>query len=268
MRRFLRMGAAVATLCCGGGAFAQTAPVPIDPANWVTANDYPPVALRNGDSGAVRFEVKVDRAGKPVACRIVTSSNSAPLDTATCGAMMLRGAFQPATDALGVPIDGVWVGRFVWKMPESVTIIHEPLTSFVQVERLTFDSKGQARQCSSSKAGELSYRRAGCLKVAGDYVTALTLAGRYPKSVVTILIRQQVEGEPEPLNAPTVDLPPQWTVEQTFVAQPDGRISECTRRDSRIGAIPCVEPPRYLPSPDGKARRVLQEARWSVRPAQ
>lgn len=268
MGRFLRMGAAVATLCCGGGALAQTAPVPINPGSWVTAGDYPPVALRNGDSGAVRFEVQIDRVGKPVACRIVTSSNSAPLDTATCGAVMLRGAFKPATDARGVPHEGVWVGRFAWKLPEGVTIIHEPLTSFVQLERLTFDAKGQARQCSSSKAGELSYRPAGCLKVAGEYVTALALTGRYPKSVVTILIRQRVEGEPEPPNAPTVDMPPQWTVEQTFAVQPDGRISDCTRRDSRIGAIPCIEPPRFLPSSDGKARKVVQEALWSVRPAQ
>lgn len=266
MRRFLRMGAAVATLCCGAPAVGQSAPKPIAAGRWVTNGDYPPVALRNGDSGVVRFEVRIDRVGKPVACRIIMSSNSAPLDTATCGAVMLRGAFEPATDARSAPTEGVWVGRFAWQLPAGVTIIREPLTSFVQVERLTFDAKGRARQCSSSKAGELSYRPAGCLKVAGDYVTALSLTGQYRKSVLTILVRQQVEGEPEPPNAPAGDLPPQWTVEQTFVVHPDGSIGDCTRRDSRVGAIPCKEPPRYLPSPDGKARRVVQEARWSVRP--
>jgi len=55
------MGAAVATLCWGGGVTAQTKPVPIDPASWVTNDDYPVDALGKGEKGPVRFVLSVDR---------------------------------------------------------------------------------------------------------------------------------------------------------------------------------------------------------------
>lgn len=71
------------------------APRPIvPPATWFQAEDYPAAALRSRVGGRVGWEVDVDGGGGVTACRVVTSSNNATLDAATCAVLRQRGAFQ------------------------------------------------------------------------------------------------------------------------------------------------------------------------------
>ena len=116
MRRFLRMGAAVATLCCGGVALAQTPPERIGPARWLTNDDYPMAALQRGDEGVVKFAIDVDRQGRVAGCRILQSAGTV-LDQATCRGLVTRLRFRPARDANGKAIAGVWQREMHWTLP-------------------------------------------------------------------------------------------------------------------------------------------------------
>ncbi|WP_082467545.1 MULTISPECIES: energy transducer TonB [unclassified Sphingomonas] len=116
MRRFLRMGAAVATLCWGGGVIAQTPPERVGPATWLTDDDYPAEALRRGEEGVVKFAIDVDRRGRVAGCRIL-QSGGLTLDEATCRGMVTRLRFKPARDADGKAAAGVWQREMRWRLP-------------------------------------------------------------------------------------------------------------------------------------------------------
>lgn len=76
---------------------------PIDIGSWFRANDYPIEAMKKGIEGSVTFEVDVDPAGKPTACRVAVSSGSSILDRATCDAVLARARFEPALGPDGRP---------------------------------------------------------------------------------------------------------------------------------------------------------------------
>ena len=79
--------------------------------------DYPPLALALKQEGAVRTELTVGVDGRVKACRILESSNSFSLDTATCDILIARATFKPAKDAAGNPIESQFVTpRIVWQL--------------------------------------------------------------------------------------------------------------------------------------------------------
>jgi len=265
MRRFLRMGAAVATLCCAGGAMAQTDPKAKDAYLWVTQDDYPVEALQKGESGLVAFETQVDPAGKPTGCRTIASSGSAILDATTCRLVMERGSFRPATDAKGLPVAGKWQMRVRWNPPSSV-VSPTVVRSFALIEHLTFDAGGKITGCSGRASGELGSEMPVCLRVGGALVISQFMTGRYRNGVATRTVMQLVEGEPIPADAPTSDLPPNWTVERSFVLQSDGTIANCSQRESGKGIVPCETRGSYVPPSDGRPHRVTFETRWDFQP--
>ena len=84
-------------------------PVPITGQN--PAPDYPPAALRRGESGTVMVRVEVDAAGMPVNVSLDKRSGSRDLDRAAMDAVK-RWRFQPAqrngqavASSLVIPID-------------------------------------------------------------------------------------------------------------------------------------------------------------------
>jgi|GEM_PF-4996041 len=89
-----------------------------DPGTWVTPNDYPTRALRNGETGTTGFSLSYDAQGKITACDITASSGSADLDARTCELMMARARLTPATRE-GKPISGVYANSVHWQIPET-----------------------------------------------------------------------------------------------------------------------------------------------------
>lgn len=77
-----------------------TIPVPIDS----PAPDYPPEALRRGESGTVLLRIHVGPDGVPAAIDLVRSSRSRALDRAAIDAVQ-RWRFRPAQRD-GQPVDG------------------------------------------------------------------------------------------------------------------------------------------------------------------
>lgn len=81
--------------------------------------DYPAVALRNREEGAVGFRLDVGADGMPTRCSVVSSSGSSALDSATCRLLLERARFRPARDAQGKATGDYYTGRIIWRMGEN-----------------------------------------------------------------------------------------------------------------------------------------------------
>ncbi len=123
------MGGIVAGVALAGmAAFAVQAdppngrampPQPIAPnGSWMTDEDYPAEARKNGQQGTTGFVLTVSSSGKVTACRITQTSGSEVLDQATCAVMVRNMRFRPARDAAGKAVEGEVTSRFTWKLPK------------------------------------------------------------------------------------------------------------------------------------------------------
>lgn len=99
-----------------GGATAE--PVPMRPlpehpggppsaranlASYVSNDDYPLDAIRNGEQGTVRFTLTVGADGRVSNCMIVESSGSASLDSTSCRILTSAPASPPPPTATAIP---------------------------------------------------------------------------------------------------------------------------------------------------------------------
>lgn len=87
-----------------------------------SSDDYPIDALRKDEQGRVLAHVTVDRAGRPTACLIAETSNSASLDAATCLLLRTRGKFKIMPDAPKRAASFLAPVRVVWTLPEEPPI--------------------------------------------------------------------------------------------------------------------------------------------------
>lgn len=88
-------------------ALGVTGPVAIQP-NWVTIDDYPDREMRADIRGAAVVRTLVDSTGRPVTCTVEQELGQGRFGTATCKATLKRAKFQPARDATGAPVAGVF----------------------------------------------------------------------------------------------------------------------------------------------------------------
>jgi TonB family protein len=89
-----------------------------DVGRWVTVEDYPGNAKREGREGTVGFRLAVGSDGKVFGCTITTTSGHSDLDAATCTSLTKRARFDPAKDAGGNVVAGSYQSRVNWKLPE------------------------------------------------------------------------------------------------------------------------------------------------------
>ncbi|HMG47454.1 MAG TPA: TonB family protein [Allosphingosinicella sp.] len=93
------------------------APIPLGFVETISPDDYPREAVRNRESGVLKYEVDVSENGVPLACTVTESSGSAALDRRTCDLVMTRAMFVPASDGAGGRRRGVYRSRFRWVIP-------------------------------------------------------------------------------------------------------------------------------------------------------
>jgi protein TonB len=86
-------------------------------ADWVTTDDYPTAALREGVEGSVGIEVAIDANGRVSGCTITSSSGSPLLDQTTCKLYSRRARFTPAQDEGGRPMATHRADRVRWQIP-------------------------------------------------------------------------------------------------------------------------------------------------------
>lgn len=95
-----------------------TPPKPVDPANWITNDDYPAEAVKQGWEGVVAFRLTISPAGAVTDCQITASSGHDVLDQAACSLMKTRGRFDPARTAKGKAVEGSFDRRVRWQIPQ------------------------------------------------------------------------------------------------------------------------------------------------------
>ncbi|SOB86992.1 TonB family C-terminal domain-containing protein [Sphingomonas guangdongensis] len=86
-----------------------------DPAEWITADDYPAQSIRREEEGTVAIQWTVAPDGDVTACRVAKSSGFARLDAAACSAILENGRY-PAV-APGQPLR-TYSRRVVWRLPD------------------------------------------------------------------------------------------------------------------------------------------------------
>ncbi len=86
------------------------------PQGWVTNDDYPPSAQRDGVEGTTSFALQVGSDGKVQSCSITKSSGSTVLDDTACRLLLRRAKFNPAKDAAGNAVPAVFPSRFRWQI--------------------------------------------------------------------------------------------------------------------------------------------------------
>lgn len=86
------------------------------PQSWVTNDDYPPSAQRDGVEGTTGFTLQVGPDGKVTSCSITASSGSSILDDTVCRLMTRRARFTPGKDSDGSATGGVFSSRFRWQI--------------------------------------------------------------------------------------------------------------------------------------------------------
>ena len=83
----------------------------------ISANDYPPSALRLRAQGRVRFILDVGANGRVLGCTITRSSGSSALDHTTCALMRRRARVVPAIDSTGMPAAARVRDQLRWRLP-------------------------------------------------------------------------------------------------------------------------------------------------------
>ena len=100
-------------------SFTPRAAVPQnDRAGWITNDDYPARALRDGTEGMVGYRLVIGSNGRVSACEITSSSGSRVLDDETCRQITRRARFDAATDQNGVKVVGTFTGTVRWQIPD------------------------------------------------------------------------------------------------------------------------------------------------------
>jgi TonB family protein len=86
-------------------------------ASLFSDQDYPDVAVMEGQSGKVAFALLIDEDGRVADCTIVATSGVPSLDAQACALLKIRAKFEPALDKDGRPAKDSAVGRIIWRMP-------------------------------------------------------------------------------------------------------------------------------------------------------
>jgi protein TonB len=97
---------------------SQAAAAKGNPQSWVTSDDYPPAAQREGRQGTVGLSWQINEQGRVENCSITQSSGSPDLDETACRLVTRRGRYSPAKDQNGNPLRATASLRFRWQLPQ------------------------------------------------------------------------------------------------------------------------------------------------------
>jgi TonB family protein len=85
-------------------------------ARLFSSDDYPTVAISNGQSGRVKFALLIQEDGRVADCTIVETSGVPSLDSQACATLKARAKFEPALDKDGKPAKDAVVGAITWRI--------------------------------------------------------------------------------------------------------------------------------------------------------
>lgn len=89
-----------------------------NPSLWITQNDYPARAIREGWSGVTRFRLAIAPSGAVDNCTVTASSGHEELDRVACARIAARARFSAARDETGQAASGTYDGAIRWQIVE------------------------------------------------------------------------------------------------------------------------------------------------------
>ncbi len=207
----------------------ESAPKPIG-GPWITADDYPPLAIRAKEEGIVIVAVSVDASGQATDCRIETSSGSDALDQASCRGMQ-RGRFEPARDAKGRAVAGTYSKRLSWRLPEDPVLklgstITQGVTWEINAEDRMVSCKLTADDFTGSCSPDLPQKRGVLTSIA----RLRAISGITGPMRLTFAMGMAVAANDPPLGLPPLAAGDILTDEvvSRFSTDATGRASDCT----------------------------------------
>ena len=120
------------------------------PATWITADDYPPTALRAGLQGISRVELDVGVDGRVTGCRVMQSSGQDILDRTTCNLLAERALFLPAKGSDGRPTVSHYLRAVAWMLPQDQPW---PLADGTRHDIFVVNADGSLSACRVEKDG-------------------------------------------------------------------------------------------------------------------
>ena len=118
-----------------------------DLAYLITAKDYPPEARRKRRAGLVEFVAVVNAEGRVWSCLATQSTAHALLKQATCDLITQRARFEPAINAEGKAVMGMYRGQINWDLSRS---LDTPLPGAV-TRQFVVDADGKVSRCRITK---------------------------------------------------------------------------------------------------------------------
>ena len=98
------------------GRLASSAELITPTTQLFSDRDYPRVASRKGQSGSTHIILLIDETGAVKDCTLAETSGAAVLDASTCGLILRRAKFRPATDLNGKPAKSAYEQRITWQL--------------------------------------------------------------------------------------------------------------------------------------------------------
>jgi periplasmic protein TonB len=89
-----------------------------NPQTWVTTDDYPSSAQREGAEGTTGTRLTVGPDGRVTDCQVTGSSGNTALDNAACANLRRRARYTPALDRDGNPTTATVTRNVRWQLPE------------------------------------------------------------------------------------------------------------------------------------------------------
>lgn len=117
--------------------------------DWSDYRIYPPAALDKEQEGRVRGDIRIGTDGRPIACRILETSNFAELDAGTCE-LLMQMRFEPARDSSGQPVESHYSRPARWRLTDE-----QPFASGTLRVRMSVDD-GRVYGCQV-EGGEGQY---------------------------------------------------------------------------------------------------------------
>ncbi|ARS26725.1 energy transducer TonB [Sphingomonas sp. KC8] len=118
---------------------------------WVTTEDYPAVALREGMEGASAVQLSISAEGAVTGCSVTASSGHRILDDLTCNLLKLRGQFDPAKDRRGRAMASQYDQRVRWQLPKDGDLARQPAPQpFSMVADFDVSETGEIENCRTS----------------------------------------------------------------------------------------------------------------------
>ncbi len=86
--------------------------------SWVTTDDYPSSAQREGVEGTTGTRMSIGADGRVTDCQVTSSSGNTALDNAACSNLRRRARYNPALDRDGNPTTSTATRNVRWQLPE------------------------------------------------------------------------------------------------------------------------------------------------------